>query len=101
MHNIWLNQDILRSILDVYEDYKVDQEAERLRTLAALARTCKALYELAMDDLWSVLDDVSPLVKCMPEKAWAMGHMPLGSGQKIDCLVSATACSESLRAQDT
>ena len=35
--------------------------------LAALARTCKAFKEPALDLLWEELDDLSPLLRCLPE----------------------------------
>ena len=35
--------------------------------LAALARTCRAFKEPALDILWKVLRDLSPLARCLPE----------------------------------
>lgn len=34
---------------------------------AALARTCRAFKEPALDVLWEVLCDLSPLAQCLPE----------------------------------
>lgn len=42
------------------------------KSLAALAVTCRAFYESAMDVLWSELDSLAPLVKCMPPNMWQM-----------------------------
>jgi hypothetical protein len=39
-------------------------------TLANLARTCTALQDPALDALWYELDDLSPLIMCMPLDAW-------------------------------
>ncbi|KAF9232054.1 hypothetical protein BU15DRAFT_67817 [Melanogaster broomeanus] len=39
-------------------------------TLAALARTCRAFKEPALDMLWFELDDLSPLVRCLPRDSW-------------------------------
>ena len=35
--------------------------------VAALARTCRAFKEPALDILWEVLPDLTPLVRCLPE----------------------------------
>ena len=35
--------------------------------LPALARTCRAFKEPALDVLWEELDDPSPLARCLPE----------------------------------
>jgi hypothetical protein len=37
------------------------------RDLAVLARTCHPFKEPALDVLWSVLDDLSPLARCLPD----------------------------------
>ncbi|KAF8549232.1 hypothetical protein OG21DRAFT_1421666 [Imleria badia] len=42
-------------------------------TLASLARTCRTFKEPALDELWGTLDDLSPLVRCLPE---ASIHQP-------------------------
>lgn len=39
-------------------------------TLANLAITCHVFHETAMNVLWSHLDDLSPLVRCMPQDVW-------------------------------
>ncbi|EIW78499.1 hypothetical protein CONPUDRAFT_30971, partial [Coniophora puteana RWD-64-598 SS2] len=49
---------ILRIICDK-QDYT--------RDLAALARTCLAFREPALDALWCSLDDVDPLLRCLPQ----------------------------------
>ncbi|KAF8547953.1 hypothetical protein OG21DRAFT_1449763 [Imleria badia] len=38
--------------------------------LPALARTCRAFKEPALDALWEGLDDLSPLVECLPEASY-------------------------------
>ena len=42
--------------------------------LAALARTCRAFKEPALDALWMVLHDLSPLVGCL-RKASSRLHL--------------------------
>ncbi|KAG5649333.1 hypothetical protein H0H81_004578 [Sphagnurus paluster] len=36
----------------------------------ALARTCRAFYEPAHDRIWAHLEDLKPLIMCMPEDLW-------------------------------
>ena len=81
MHPGWLNHDVFVLILEALD------KSSRRQILAALARTCKAFYEPIMDDLWSILNDVSPLIKCMPESAWKVSKMPLGLGRQSPALV--------------
>ncbi|KAL4064766.1 hypothetical protein V8B97DRAFT_1875803 [Scleroderma yunnanense] len=51
------------------------------RTLAYLARTCRAFHEPAIDLLWMNLDSgLDPLIKLMPRRMWAKRHYPLGVG---------------------
>ncbi|KAF8552009.1 hypothetical protein OG21DRAFT_1466366 [Imleria badia] len=38
--------------------------------LAALARTCRAFKEPALDMIWDDLNDLTPLVRCLPESSW-------------------------------
>ncbi len=40
------------------------------RTLAILARTCRAFQEPAIQTLWRCLTDLMPLVKCFPPDVW-------------------------------
>ncbi|KAF8135734.1 hypothetical protein EV363DRAFT_1551692 [Boletus edulis] len=43
------------------------QDILNARDLAAIARTCRAFKEPALDVLWSVLEDVSPLARCLSD----------------------------------
>jgi hypothetical protein len=60
MHCCLLIPEIACLICTQFED--VDAK----KSLAALAQTCLALREPALDALWYELDDLLPLVKCMP-----------------------------------
>lgn len=58
-------------------------------TLAALARTCHALEEPALDALWKTQSSLIPLILCMPEDLWSdarsgylVGIWPL---KLVDC----------------
>ena len=48
--------------------------------LAALARTCRAFKEPALDALWRELIDLSPLVRCLPEAS-----NRLSGGKMVRC----------------
>ena len=41
---------------------------------AALARTCKAFKEPALDMIWAELYDLTPLVRCLPEELWVVNE---------------------------
>ena len=38
--------------------------------MLSLARTCRAFKEPALDILWARLEDLSPLVRCLPEASY-------------------------------
>ncbi|KAF8057525.1 hypothetical protein FPV67DRAFT_1527822, partial [Lyophyllum atratum] len=40
------------------------------RDLAALAQSCRALSETALEQLWYDMDDLRILIRCMPEDLW-------------------------------
>ncbi|KAF9468375.1 hypothetical protein BDZ94DRAFT_1246630 [Collybia nuda] len=41
-------------------------------SLSALARTCRAFHDTALDHLWSDINDITPLVNCMPLDLWGI-----------------------------
>ncbi|TBU39241.1 hypothetical protein BD309DRAFT_452103 [Dichomitus squalens] len=41
-------------------------------TRLSLIRTCQALHAVAIQSFWSDLPDLTPLIKCLPEDAWAV-----------------------------
>ncbi|KAI0712339.1 hypothetical protein C8Q76DRAFT_676855 [Earliella scabrosa] len=47
------------------------------RTLAVLARTCKAYQEPAIQSLWRILPNLSPLVYCLPSTVWEVQNHQL------------------------
>ena len=57
MHHALEIQEILLNVFDQCCSFH----------LPALARTCRAFKEPALDVLWENLDDLSPLVGCIPE----------------------------------
>jgi hypothetical protein len=50
----------------------------RLKTLAALASTCRFFQEPALDCLWSKLSNIGLLVKTMPSDLWK--EKPIAAG---------------------
>jgi hypothetical protein len=57
MHDAWLIEDIQQLVLD-----HLDQQ-----DLARLARTCKPIFEFAINRLWRKLTSVQPILCCLPE----------------------------------
>ncbi|KAF5350445.1 hypothetical protein D9756_008581 [Leucocoprinus leucothites] len=48
---------------------------DSLDALANLARTCSAFLDPALNALWHTIPSLEPLVKCLPEDAWAVRRM--------------------------
>ena len=68
MHHVLEIQEILSNIFSHYDPYPWTAAGRNdLRLLAALARTCRAFKEPALDMLWQNLHDLSPLARCLPE----------------------------------
>ncbi|KAF9445527.1 hypothetical protein P691DRAFT_777515 [Macrolepiota fuliginosa MF-IS2] len=45
---------------------------ENTAILAALARTCRAWSDIALDNLWHTIFGISSLVRCMPQDLWCL-----------------------------
>lgn len=43
-----------------------------LSSLVALALTCRAFKEPALDALWSDIKDISPYIRLFPDDAWEL-----------------------------
>ncbi|KAL0946049.1 hypothetical protein HGRIS_012322 [Hohenbuehelia grisea] len=66
MHRCLLVDEIFLNIVDNLEiNY-------RTRSLAVLARTCRALKQRSLAKLWSEIDTLLPLLKLIPQNAWAV-----------------------------
>jgi hypothetical protein len=52
------------TLLDIFATVREDS---RLSVIAALARTCKAFKEPALDILWQHICGFEPLMLCLPE----------------------------------
>lgn len=80
MHRCLCISEILREIFEYCA-------LSNLSPLAHLARTCRLFREPALDILWRELDDVSPLMKCLPSNLWVEEESVFDTGRTI-CLVS-------------
>ena len=67
MHHCLTIQEIVRLITEFCGDG--DSEADRC-TLIAIASTCRAFEEPALDRLWYTLKSLRALFKCLPQDAW-------------------------------
>ena len=68
MHQCWLIAEFAIRIVDcVATDDKGGRSA-----LHALATTCRALQEPALDFLWYKQNTLSHLIRCLPEDLWAV-----------------------------
>jgi hypothetical protein len=72
-------QDIFDKVLnEVFPGYDLSphQAKEGIpfgqNILAKLARTCKALSDSSLNRLWYSFDDLTPLLKTLPQDAWTM-----------------------------
>ena len=70
MHNRFLIYEILDCIIShlAQDTAKGVRKAGRW-ALVALARTCHAFSEPALDALWRRLDSLQPFILCLPAKA--------------------------------
>ena len=68
MHPCWSVSEITREVVE-WVLASPGQYAS-LKTLCSLARTCKAVQDVALDGLWRTQDTLTNLVKCLPEATW-------------------------------
>lgn len=62
---------------------------EQTTMLAHLSVVCRAFYDTALDILWRELDDVSPLIKCIPSDGmWKETVERHEDGTEVKTLVS-------------
>ena len=68
MHHALEIQEILSDIFVYYSPLVLGKKVTA--DLAALARTCRAFKEPALDMLWRELVDLSQLARCLPEVSY-------------------------------
>lgn len=67
MHECLEVFDIIRLI---FEDVRDDPSRFASRTLIALAVTCRAFHDVALDTLWFKQTSLVPLLKILPRNFW-------------------------------
>ena len=67
------------------------QDGSALRALSSAMQACKTFYEPAADTLWHTLDDLTPLVRCLPSHLWYVKSLEGESG--IECTVVSSSIS--------
>ncbi|KAF7800230.1 hypothetical protein EIP86_011477 [Pleurotus ostreatoroseus] len=73
MHSALKIETLLRQVVHGIWDPSTDPlppDPESRRSLYAVARTCRAFYLLAMENLWHTLGDLTPILYCLPENIW-------------------------------
>jgi hypothetical protein len=79
MHRALLISEILSEVFAHVNEDLGPRLAGKKPTLEALARTCKAFHEPAMDLLWADLDGITPLLGCVPR----LNRLIYPSGSKV------------------
>jgi hypothetical protein len=69
----------IAEILAIVLHFLVEDANRGAREILPLLKTCKALYEPALDILWRDLDILAPLVMCLPGDAWKIRNRLLVS----------------------
>jgi hypothetical protein len=60
----------IAEILTMIMNFLVGDAERGNREVLSLLKTCKALYDPALDILWRDLDILAPLVMCLPGDVW-------------------------------
>lgn len=79
MHRALLISEVLSEIFAHVNENRSLQTGKKLLSLEALARTCKAFHEPAMDLLWADLYGIIPLLGCVPRLHQLIYH----TGSKV------------------
>lgn len=79
MHRALLISEVLSEIFAHVNEDLGPRLAGKKPSLEALARTCKAFHEPAMDLLWADLDGITPLLGCVPR----LHRLIYPSGSKV------------------
>ena len=66
MHHCLEVQELFQEIVQ-YVLEEPSQHGDDRRSVASVALACRTFYGGAMDVLWSNLDNLFPLIKCMPK----------------------------------
>ena len=75
MHRALVIPEIFLLILhasDGERQLQMDRTTPRASTAAALARTCRRFLEPGLNVAWSDLNDISALLRVLPEDLWVL-----------------------------
>lgn len=74
MHRAWGIHEIASSIIACIKEWELPDDEfmtdKSKKALAALARTCRVLSPIALDELWANPGDIFPILKCLPSDVW-------------------------------
>ncbi|KAI9567238.1 hypothetical protein HD554DRAFT_1011308 [Boletus coccyginus] len=77
MHRALYVEEILRNIFSyipisfhMCRPFPLVKHPQSQKDILSLVMTCRAFKEPALDILWACLQDLSPLVRCLPEASW-------------------------------
>ena len=90
MHHCLAIQEIVRIIMGFCES------EDNLYTLIALARTCRAFEDPALDRIWYSMKSLRPLFKCLPEDSWEENLISEGNDQQAGDTRMVRGCVFSL-----
>ena len=76
MHHVLHIQEIL---LNIFGHCRLPSWESAASDLPAVARTCRAFKEPALDILWEHLVDLSALARCLPEASYQSQADEVGS----------------------
>ncbi|KIJ66524.1 hypothetical protein HYDPIDRAFT_26864 [Hydnomerulius pinastri MD-312] len=81
MHRVLYTQEILLNIFKcTYPAWRSSFNPD----LVALARTCRVFHEPALNVLWAELDNLTPLIRCLPQDLWSVEIVKIG-GSEVRC----------------
>jgi len=81
---------ILELQLNIFELVNIDPARKKI--LLALALTCTSFTGVALDLLWRHLDNVTPLIRCLPPSLWEIHGQELVS-EVLVCAVESCQSS--------
>jgi hypothetical protein len=61
---------IIDQIKPEVPETKYKDDSARLRTLAHLARACRAFQNASLDALWCEVQSMTQLIRCLPDDLW-------------------------------
>ena len=69
--------------ISIRENPTASPQTEEYRTLAVVARTCTALYRPAIQKLWWYQENLTNLIKLLPQASWSIERGQLVRGVNV------------------